>query len=50
MIFWLGGLAGMYRGARCQKFVPAVLIKWMLALVILLTAGKYPAEFSHVTV
>ena len=50
LLFGLGGLAGMYCGARCQKFVPAVLIKWMLALVILLTAGKYLAEFFHITV
>jgi len=45
LLFGVGGLAGMYCGARCQKFVPAILIKWMLALVITGTAIKYLVEF-----
>ncbi len=45
VLFGLGGMAGMYLGARCQKFVPAVGIKWMLAAVILFTAGKYVVDF-----
>ncbi|GFM38234.1 sulfite exporter TauE/SafE family protein [Desulfovibrio psychrotolerans] len=45
ILFGLGGLAGMYFGARCQKHVPARAIKWMLAGVILFTAGKYAADF-----
>jgi hypothetical protein len=45
ILFGLGGMAGMYLGARCQKFVPAKAIKWMLAGVIVLTAGKYAAGF-----
>jgi len=44
-LFGLGGMAGMYFGARCQKFVPAKAIKWMLAAIILLTAIKYILEF-----
>ncbi|MGE4552515.1 MAG: sulfite exporter TauE/SafE family protein [Desulfovibrionaceae bacterium] len=40
-LFGLGGMAGMYLGARCQKFVPASWIRWMLAVVILSTALKY---------
>jgi uncharacterized membrane protein YfcA len=43
-LFGLGGLAGMYLGARCQKFVPARAIKWMLAAVVLFTAGKYAGD------
>ena len=35
----------MYLGARCQKFVPAKYIKWMLSAVILYTAGKYALDF-----
>lgn len=41
ILFGIGGMAGMYLGARCQKFVPARLIKWMLAAIILFTAIKY---------
>ncbi|MBQ7457448.1 MAG: sulfite exporter TauE/SafE family protein [Desulfovibrio sp.] len=36
-----GGMVGMYLGARCQKFVRAVVIKWMLALILLGTAIRY---------
>lgn len=41
LLFGLGGMAGMYLGARCQKYVPARYIKVMLAVVILGTALKY---------
>jgi len=47
ILFGIGGMAGMYLGARCQKFVPAKAIKWMLAAVLLFTAGKYVAGFFH---
>lgn len=40
-LFGTGGFAGMYCGARLQKFVPATVIKWILAVCILFTAGKY---------
>jgi len=45
LLFGVGGMAGMYLGARCQKFVPASAIKWMLAGVIVFTALKYIAAF-----
>jgi len=45
IMFGLGGMVGMYLGARCQKFVPARTIKWMLAGIIVLTAGKYVLGF-----
>ncbi len=45
ILFGLGGMAGMYLGARCQKFVPARVIKWMLAGIITFTAIKYVAAF-----
>ena len=45
IMFGLGGMVGMYLGARCQKHVPARVIKWMLAGIILLTAGKYVFAF-----
>jgi uncharacterized membrane protein YfcA len=45
VLFGIGGMAGMYLGARCQKFVPAGMIKWMLAGIIVFTAAKYIAAF-----
>lgn len=44
ILFGLGGMAGMYLGARCQKHVPAKAIKWMLAGIIVFTALKYTAD------
>jgi len=40
-LFGLGGLAGMYCGARMQKRVKPAYIKIMLGLILLGTAGKY---------
>ena len=45
ILFGLGGMAGMYCGARCQKFVPATSIKWMLVTIIVATALKYVIDF-----
>ncbi len=45
VLFGLGGMAGMYLGARCQKFVPAKAIKWMLASIIIFTSIKYVTAF-----
>ncbi len=44
-LFGVGGFGGMYCGARCQKYVPAKTIKWILAGCILLTAAKYVISF-----
>lgn len=44
-LFGLGGIAGMYMGARCQKYVPAKAIKWMLSVIIFFTATKYILDF-----
>lgn len=32
--FGLGGLAGMYLGARCQRFIPALYLKILLAAIL----------------
>ena len=45
ILFGLGGMGGMYLGARCQKFMPAKAIKWMLAAIIILTSMKYGMAF-----
>ncbi|MBU1228909.1 MAG: sulfite exporter TauE/SafE family protein [Proteobacteria bacterium] len=44
-LFGIGGMAGMYLGARCQKFVPARYIKWMLSTLIVFLALKYVRDF-----
>jgi len=44
-LFGIGGFAGMYCGARLQKFVPAKVIKWILVFCILFPAIKYIWEF-----
>jgi uncharacterized membrane protein YfcA len=41
ILFGVGGFAGMYCGARLQKFIPANFIKWILVVCLLFTAGKY---------
>ncbi len=43
LLFGLGGMAGMYCGARLQKHVPAAAIKWMLVVVIAVVALRYLA-------
>jgi hypothetical protein len=48
ILFGVGGMAGMYLGARCQKYVPAKSIKWMLAGIIIFTALTYITTFSLV--
>ena len=45
ILFGVGGMCGMYLGARCQKFVPAKAIKWMLSGIIVFTAFKYILDY-----
>lgn len=44
-LFGLGGAAGMYCGARAQKYFPARLIKGLLAAILSLLALKYIAGY-----
>ncbi len=44
-LFGAGGFAGMYCGARLQKFMPAKIIKIVLAIIITLLAAKYIINF-----
>ncbi|MGB3223043.1 MAG: sulfite exporter TauE/SafE family protein [Desulforhopalus sp.] len=41
LLFGSGGMAGMYFGAQCQKYVPSKAIKWMLAGIIVFIAIRY---------
>lgn len=45
VLFGMGGFAGMYVGARCQKYVPAKYIKGLLSGCILFLAVRYIGEF-----
>ncbi len=44
-LFGAGGFAGMYLGARLQKYVPQQFIKLLLALIILYSALKYIYQY-----
>ncbi len=44
-LFGIGGMCGMYFGARMQKYMPATIIKWILSFMILFLALKYIKEF-----
>lgn len=43
--FGIGGAAGMFIGARLQRFIPSRFIKIGLALLVILTAVKYITDF-----
>ena len=45
LLFGAGGFAGMYLGARFQKFVPQKLIKILLGSLIILAALKYILQY-----
>lgn len=45
ILFGIGGFCGMYLGARCQKYVPARIIKLILCFCVLAVAGKYIINF-----
>lgn len=40
-LFGIGGLAGMYCGARCQRYVPATVIKLVLFCCVMFVAVSY---------
>lgn len=44
-LFGAGGFAGMYLGARCQKFFPQRFIKFLLGVLIVFLALKYIWQF-----
>ena len=46
-LFGIGGFAGMYCGARLQKFMPQKFIKVLLGLIITVLALRYILQFFH---
>jgi len=46
-LFGIGGLMGMYCGARAQKYFPAKIIKLILGLLIIILALKYISNIVH---
>ena len=45
ILLGLGGLLGMYLGARCQKYMPEKTIQAFMSLVVLSVAAKYILQF-----
>ncbi|MGQ9653603.1 MAG: sulfite exporter TauE/SafE family protein [Thermodesulfobacteriota bacterium] len=45
ILFGAGGFAGMYTGARLQKFVPQRFIKLILGVIITFLAGGYIVQY-----
>ena len=45
LLFGIGGLAGMYFGAKMQKYIPAGIIKWILAFCLVFISIKYIYQF-----
>jgi uncharacterized membrane protein YfcA len=45
ILFGIGGFFGMYLGAKCQKYVPAHIIKLILCFCVLFIAIKYIFDF-----
>jgi uncharacterized protein len=41
LLFGIGGAVGMYTGARLQRFFPALVIKIILTIIIILVAARY---------
>lgn len=46
-LFGAGGVAGMYVGARLQKYVPQKYLKLILGLIITFLAGNYIVQFFN---
>ncbi len=44
-LYGLGGMAGMYLGAKFQRYVPEFLIKGLLGLILLFISGRYIWQF-----
>jgi hypothetical protein len=45
LLFGLGGLAGMYLGAKSQRYIPERVIKIMLGVIIIGVSAKYIYQF-----
>jgi hypothetical protein len=45
LLFGVGGMVGMYLGARCQKYVPVSVIKLVLCGAVLFASLRYGFEF-----
>ena len=45
VLFGVGGLIGMYCGAKWQRFMPEKMIKCILAIIIFIVSGKYIFQY-----
>jgi len=48
ILFGVGGLLGVYCGARLQKYMPERMIRFILSVIVLLTATNYIWQFFSV--
>lgn len=44
-LFGLGGIAGIYLGARTQRFIPSAWLRLMLGVIVLVVAARYIAGY-----
>jgi uncharacterized protein len=49
-LFGLGGLAGMYIGAKTQKFISQYILEVGIVIVLMLLATKYIIEFIQYSI
>lgn len=47
LLFGIGGIGGMYIGARLQKYMPAKFIKWLLAVLLMYMSISYISQIYH---
>jgi len=45
VLFGVGGLTGMYCGAKWQRLMPEKMIKCILAIIVFIVSGKYIFQF-----
>jgi uncharacterized membrane protein YfcA len=45
ILFGIGGTAGMYCGARLQKYVPGKIIRLILGVIITFLAGRHIMQY-----
>ena len=45
LLFGMGGLGGTYLGAKCQKYTPEEIIRFILALIVFTVSVKYIGQF-----
>jgi len=45
VLFGIGGIAGMYSGAKCQKYIPEKIVKLIMVFIVLTVSTKYILKY-----